>query len=142
MNKSAITGIFIIAVMVGSTFAYGILQSVRSPVELPKSNIIDYKLGPQLRYAFIQGGATILSFDYNLAACEDCYQQKGFLESLANEYKEQIFLEEITIENLTQSKLSVESNLGNRTFVSPTQNETFGAICDLLIAPPTICVAR
>ncbi|MBI5871967.1 hypothetical protein HZB88_02680 [archaeon] len=141
MNKSAIIGIFIIAIMFGSTFAYGILQSVRSPVEVPKSNIIEYRLDPRLRYAFVNGGATILSFDYNFE-CENCYEQKNFLESMANEYKEQIFLEEILNETLTKSKLIVESKLGNKTFYNPSENETFDAICDLMLAPPTICVAR
>lgn len=148
MNKTAIIGIFIIAIMFVSTFSYGILQSVRSTNQLPKSNILNYELTPQLRDAFVYYGATVLRFEYS-SNCDNCFDQKGFLENMANTYKEtlatdfyNIYLEEILNETIEPSQLTIESKLGNRTIIDPTDNITFNALCDLMFAPPTICATR
>lgn len=148
IKKPALIGLILLGLYIFSTFAFAILQSVRSGVQLPKTNIIDYQINTQLRAAFIESGATILTFEYNLN-CENCYEQKGFLENIANSFKQQLasdfynlYLEEILNETTEQSLLTVQSNLGNKTLISPNQNETFNAICDLMTIPPAICAAR
>ncbi len=134
--------------MFGSTFAYSILQSVRSPSQLPKTNILNYQLNSQLRDAFIYYGATILKFEYS-SNCNNCFEQKGFLENMANTFKENlatdfynIYLEEILNETVEPSQLTIDSKLGNMTIIDPTENITFNTLCDLMFAPPTICAAR
>lgn len=146
--KPVIIALILLGMYIVSTFAYAILQSIRSPVQLPKTNIVDYRLDSQLKNSFVQGGVTVLTFEYS-SSCENCFEQKIFLEALANDFKQQlytdiynIYLEEILNETLESSKLTIESKLGNKTFTNPTENETVDAVCDLMFAPPVICAVR
>jgi len=150
--KPAVIALIMLGVYLISTIAFVGLQSGRSNTELPKDNILDYKLDFQLRDAFIYYGSTILTFEYS-SSCDNCFEQKGFLENMASQFKQvvasdpnnqvfSIYLEELVNETIEPSKLAIESKLGNITLSNPTQNETFDAICDLMFSPPTICAAR
>lgn len=150
--KPAVIALIMLGVYLVSTIAYVGLQSNRSNTQLPTDNILDYKLDFQLRNAFIYYGSTIVTFEYS-SNCENCFEQKGFLENMATQFKQvvasdsknqvfSIYLEELLNETIEPSKLTIESKLGNNTLTNPTQNETFDAICDLMFSPPIICVAR
>lgn len=147
-----VVGVGLILVYMLSLFAFPRQSSVRSSTQLPKDNVLDYRLGDQLKNAFIYYGSTILTFEYN-SNCNNCFEQKGFLENMANQFKQvvasdsknqvfSIYLEELINETVEPSKLTIESKLGNRTLTNPTQNESFDTICDLMFAPPIICAAR
>ncbi len=139
--KTSWIGLFLIATMLFSTFAYAIIQSFSSPsqnLQLPETNIINYQLDPNLRAALLQYGVTLMTFDYNLV-CEDCVNQKSNLEFLANEYKEQIFLEEIRDDSLSVSKLTVESVYGKDELVGANETQIFHSLCKLMVAPPVSC---
>ncbi len=149
--KTAIIGLFIIVIMLGSTFAFAILQSVRqtSP-ELPKTNIIEHELDFSMKDALVQNGVTFMTLEYN-SGCENCLEQKSFLEQVTKEFGRQVsqnpifydlYLEEIMDENASIPKLTVVSNLGYKELTNATQDEIFSAVCDLLTSPPVVCATR
>ena len=150
--KPAVIALIVLGVYLVSTIAFVGLQSGRSNNQLPKDNILDYKLDSQSREIVIYYGSTILTFEYS-SNCDNCFEQKGFLENMASQFKQvvasdsenqffSIYLEELVNETVEPPELTIESKLGNRTLVNPTQNETFDAICDLMFSPPTICATR
>ena len=141
--KPAWIGLFLIAVMLLSTFAYAVIQSLypKQNVKLPESNIIDYRLDPNLGNALIQHGATIITFEYNLG-CNNCVNQKSALEFFANEYKQQIFLEEIVDENLDKSTIAVSSFYGEDKLIDANETEIVNSLCKLMVAPPVTCALQ
>lgn len=147
-----IVGVVLIGVYLVSLFSGPLLSSRRSTIQLPTNNILDYKLDSQLRNVVIYYNSTILTFEYS-SNCDNCFEQKGFLENMANQFKKvvasdsknqvfSIYLEELVNETIEPSKLTIESKLGNTTLVNATQNETLDAICNLMLFPPVICAAR
>ncbi|MBU5537079.1 MAG: hypothetical protein QXP82_00195 [Candidatus Aenigmatarchaeota archaeon] len=150
--KSSWIGLFLIAVMLFSTFAYAIIQSFypKQTVKLPESNIIDYRLDPNLADVLIQSGATLITFEYNMG-CDNCVNQKAALEFFANEYKQtiatvgkttlfSIYLEEIVDETLDKSKITILSIYGEDKFVGANETEIFKSLCKLMVSPPATCV--
>jgi len=136
--KPAVVALIMLGLYIISTFAYIGLQSFRSN-ENSDSNIIHFRLDNYTRYNIVQQGGTIITFEYD-GKCSNCDYQKYFLEKAAADYKNQLILEDILNSTFTSSKLTIESRYGNRTFIDPTENETFYALCDLLAMPPTSCV--
>ncbi len=138
INKSSLIGLFLIAVMLLSTFAFAVIQSFSPQAELPKTNIIDYRLDSQIRQALIQNGATIITFEYS-DACFECQNQKFTLESFANEYKTQIFLEEIVDENLNDSRTTIASFYGSQELKASDDERIMATLCSLMVDPPAQC---
>lgn len=137
--KPAWVGLFLIAVMLFSTFAYAFLQSFNKPNQkLPTSNVIAYSLESSLKNTLIQYGATIVTFDYNLG-CENCVNQKAALEFYAKEYEKQIFLEELLDNNLDKSKITVESAYGTEELVNANETQIVNTFCKLMVEPPVAC---
>ena len=141
--KPAWIGLFLIGVMLFSTFAYAVIQSLypRQKSELPKSNIIDYQLEPNLKDALVQYGATIITFEYN-QGCDNCINQKSALEFFANEYKQQIFLEEMVNENLDKSTIAVSSIYGDDKLIDANETQIVDSLCKLMVSPPPTCVLQ
>ena len=137
--KPAVIALILLGVYLLSTFAMVGLQSLRSKGSSSNSNIINYRLDNYTKYNIIQQGATIMTFEYD-GKCANCADQKSCLETNAHNYKNQVILEEILNTSFTSSKLTIESRYGNKTFINPTENDTFYALCDLLSMPPTTCV--
>lgn len=138
--KSAWIGLLLVGIMLISTFAYAGLQSFRRTAP-PQSNVIDYELDSGLRNALIQQGATIIKFEYN-ENCEGCVEQKFYLEQIAEEFKEQVFLEEIVNTSIDIPKIMIASIYGNATYTNATQDDIFNGLCELMTYPPVACVAR
>lgn len=138
-----LVGIFLIGTMIFNIFAAPLLQSSFSKqnLEIPKSNIIDYKMNPQVADALLQNGATIITFEYKLG-CKNCIQQKYDLEYLANEYKNQIFLEEVVNESLDVSKIHVISAYSEEKLTDANSTGIFAALCNVMISPPPECAVR
>ncbi len=138
--KSSWIGLFLIATMLFSTFAYAVIQSFypKQNAQLPESNVIGYRLDDNLRNALIQYGATVITFEYNLG-CNNCVNQKAALESFANEYKQQIWVEEIADEGLDTSKIAVASVYGEEMLHDANETGIVGALCRLMVMPPAAC---
>ncbi len=155
--KTSWIGLFLIAVMLFSTFAYAIIQRFNSGEngQLPKSNIINYQLDDNLKNAFIQYGVTMITFDYNLG-CENCVAQKSTLEFFANEYKlnldnpklsiddvyGKIFLEEILDEGLDKSKTKITSAYGEDEMIDANETQIVNSLCKLMVSPPVACAIK
>ena len=142
--KSSWIGIALIAIMLFSTFASAVIQSFNSGnknIQVPTSNIVDYKLDPQLADALLQNGATIVTFEYNLG-CKNCIQQKYDLEYLANQYENQIFLEELVNTSLDVSKTHIVSIYSEENLVDANSTGIFGALCNAMVSPPPECAVR
>lgn len=138
--KPAWIGLFLIATMLFSTFAYAVIQSLypKQNTKLPETNVIDYHLDPELKNALIQYGSTIITFEYNLG-CNNCVNQKAALEFFASDYKEQIWLEEILNNNLDISKIMISSLYGEDTLVDSNETSIVNSLCKLMVAPPIAC---
>lgn len=152
MKKPAIIALILLGLYAASTFTFAMLQAVRTPAtaQFPTNNIINYSFTPSLQYQLIKGGVTILTFEYG-SNCNSCLDQKDFLETMATNYKEvlytnpniySLYLQEVLNDTFISSNLTVSSLYGNRTLTNPTQNDTFGALCDLMSKPPTSCITR
>ena len=149
IKKSAWTGIMLIILMLGSTFAYAIIQglgfyrpSSPSEVELPTANIIDYELTTEQESYAMRIGKTILKFEY-ATVCTECLNQKALVESIANEkdFSGQIILEEI-IKNVDKSVLTITSSYGRNILTNVTADEVINSVCSLLTEPPIYCTVR
>ncbi|MBI1978792.1 MAG: hypothetical protein HYS62_01875 [Candidatus Aenigmarchaeota archaeon] len=141
--KSSWIGLFLIAVMLFSTFAYAVIQSLypKQAPTLPDSNIIDYALEPALKDALVQYGATVITFEYNLG-CNNCVNQKATLEFFATDYKEQIWLEEIHDDNLDVSTIRMSSVYGEENLVDANETQIVSSLCGLMVAPPATCALQ
>lgn len=145
--KTAIAGIVIIFLMLGSTFAYSVLQSVKGgekkEVTLPEKNIVEQELTPEQESLLLSNGNTILKFRYNLA-CNNCLSQLSFLESLASssQFKNQIMLEEILVGDVTSPQLEITSMYGQDSLNNVTQEKILESVCGLMIQPPLDCTLR
>lgn len=149
-------GVLILAIMVGSTIAYPILQGVfygfGGQTKLPENNILDYELTLQQKYLALSEGKIILNYRYNLT-CPNCLELRDYLEQLATsqQFREQMILEKIMsnetkpILNITGFK--IEENrivLDFRTLQDEnlTQNAIFDAVCELMLEPPVDCALK
>ncbi|MDI6798863.1 MAG: hypothetical protein QMD12_02610 [Candidatus Aenigmarchaeota archaeon] len=147
ISKTVIALVFIF-LMVGSTIAYSILKSLGLTgqtgyaVKLPEKNIIDYELDIETEKFLLDRGVTIVKL-YYVQACPECLRQKSFLESFANQYSNQIILEEI-LSNKTTSipNLIISSYRGQRILENATDEEMIDAFCDLMLKPPVGCAVR
>lgn len=141
--KSSWIGLFLIAIMLFSTFAYAVIQSFypRQNTQLPESNIVNYQLDASLKDALIQYGRTIITFEYNLG-CNNCVNQKSTLEFFANEYKEQIWLEEVSDESLDVSKITISSIYGEEKLVDANETGIASSMCNLMVSPPVACALQ
>ncbi len=139
--RSATVGIFLIGMMFFSTFAYVIIQSFSYKTgssEPLKSNVINYYMEPNLRTAYLQSGATIISLQYS-DKCVDCLNMKYDLEYLANTYSQQIILEEVSNQNVDKPTTTVSSAFGERTVIGSNSTELLSALCSLMVYPPAQC---
>lgn len=138
--RPAWIGLFLIAVMLFSTFAYAVIQSFypKQNAKLPESNIIDYQLDANLKNALMQYGATVITFEYNLG-CDNCVNQKAALEFFANEYKQQMWLEELVDESLDKSEVTISSIYGEDNLIDSNEAEIIKSLCKLMVAPPVAC---
>ena len=145
--KSALAGIAIIVLMLGSTLAYSVMQSVKneSPeeVELPTTNIVDHELTTEQETKLLGMGFTILKLQYNFV-CGNCLSQAHYLEGLASsqDYKSQILLEEILVNDIASPKLEIISMYGEKSLNNATQDKILDAVCDLMIQPPLDCTLK
>jgi len=143
ISKHSFLAMFFIILMLVSTFAYTFLRSVNNPtkkITLPEQNIIDFELtADQEVYAYSQG-KTVAKF-YYYSGCLECSEQLSFLESLANQFSDQVILEEILTKDGTH-KLTITSYYGQRNLDDATDEEILDVFCELMVRPPVMCATR
>lgn len=142
--------LILIFLMLGSTLAFGMLQAFRnrqqpqentSAPELPASNIVGYAVTAEQRNYMIRIGRVVLEYRYQLA-CTECTGQLGYIEAVAREFPNQIFVQEIIDTGAVESTLSITSYYGNKFLADPSDEEMFDALCDLMAGPPIACATR
>jgi thiol-disulfide isomerase/thioredoxin len=139
-KKTTLIGLILIILLLGSTLAYAIIQSI-SPGKI-KDNIVDFELTREQENELIQNRKTILKFYYSLD-CNSCMEQKSFLEELVKSegYKNQLFLERI-LANVTEPSLTIISAYGGKFLPNATKDEILDVLCDLMVSPPEECVLK
>ena len=142
--------LILIFLMLGSTLAYGMLQAFRncqqpqentSAPELPASNVVDYTVTAEQRNYMLRIGRVVLEYRYQLA-CTECVDQQGYIEAVAREFPNQIFVQEIIDPGAVEPTLSITSYYGSKFLADPSNEETFDALCDLMADPPIACATR
>ncbi len=138
INKTTIAALFFIFLMAGSTAVYSLLQAIKpqngSSIELPTSNIIDYDLTVEQKSYLLRNGKTVIEARY-YTGCTEC--QLSYLESLANQYSDQVILEELLT---NKYEITIISYFGQEDLANATQNQIFNSLCKLMVSPPPICV--
>jgi len=132
--------------MLGSSLAYSFLQAMRpteQEIEIPEKNIIDYALTVEQENRLLREGKTIIKF-YHSLACLDCLDYKNLVEQLANDFSDQIFLEEIITKNSVENlpKITFMSYYKQEDLFRPTQEQLIDVLCDVMIKPPIACIRR
>jgi hypothetical protein len=137
INKRMIAAVFFIFLMAGSTAVYSLLQAFRpqsQTIELPTSNIINYDLTVEQKSYLLGKGKTIIEARY-YTGCVEC--QLSYLGSLANQYSDQVILEELLSDKY---EITIISYFGQKDLTNATQDKIFSSLCELMVSPPPICV--
>ncbi|MEM7826007.1 MAG: hypothetical protein QW451_00015 [Candidatus Aenigmatarchaeota archaeon] len=141
-------GIILLFLMVTSSLYYFIASFIFQP-RLPETNVVDYELDIPQKNLVLRKGMILLEFLYN-SSCQDCGEKIEFLDSLASQYKDKIFLEKIKIEkNSTKLRLIGFNITENKIFLREEwleegeieENKVFKLACDLMLSPPVECVS-
>lgn len=121
-------------------------------LQLPTTSIIDYELTSEQEAAILRQGKIIVKFEYNLN-CQRCLELMPLIEQLANqEFKDQVFIEEIQSSSPDLPKMSVigfavnnnQLGLGQKVLQggNVTQDSIVNSLCDLTLQPPVGCALR
>jgi len=145
--KFGIIAIFIMAIMLGSTFAYSILQSGsksgENTIEIPTSKIIESELTTEQENYLLTQGKTIIKYYYNLK-CDDCLRQKNLMESITNTqgFSDQIIVEEINTNEGTIPRIIIKSYMGQDSLTNYKDDDIINSLCKLMFKPPVGCIVR
>jgi hypothetical protein len=140
-TKMLISLIFIF-LMIGSTFAFALLNAFRSPeeeIKIPNQRIIDYELDDRQRTSLLKRYYTLMEYRY-FTGCLECGSVKSKLESVTQNSENQIFLQEIVSENNVTSSLTITSLKGGKTLINPSGEDIENLICDFLVNQPLWCI--
>lgn len=149
-DKKKYGSLILMFLMLGSTIAYSGLQAFRAwrrpeenanVPELPASNIVDYEITTEQRNYMLRIGRTILEYRYQLA-CVECGNQRAYMEAVAREFPDQMFVEEIVDAAANEPTLLITSYYGNEALTNPSNEEIFDALCTLMMDPPIACATR
>ena len=149
-NKKKYASLILIFLMVGTIIPIGILQAfgglnqpdgVAQVPELPETNVVNYEITAEQRSYMLQLGKTILEYRYALA-CKHCADQRAYIEAAAQEFPNQIFVQEIVDNTATNPTLSITSYYGHELLTNPSNERVFDALCELMLQPPIRCATR
>jgi hypothetical protein len=147
-NKKKYASLILIFLMLLSTVSFGLLQSIRglvqpteTEVNLPDTNIVNYQITAEQKNRMIKIGKTILEYRYRLG-CTECSTQRAYIESAVAEFPDQIFLEELVDNSVSNSTLSISSYYGEKHLNNPSNEDILDKLCELMIEPPIICATR
>ena len=146
ISKPAVISIFLLVITL-SSMAYGAFQSAqgansqnKNSVELPSSNIIDYRLTSEQQRYLLRSGKTLIEFEYSLR-CQSCSSVKAQAEALTNAVSDQVILSEIVVEDSSSLPIvRIESSYGRDVLTSATSDQMTASLCSLLASPPAWCV--
>jgi len=147
VKKSALVGLVLILLMVSSTIYYFLFSIVSQPT-LPEGNVVDYELSLEQKNLVLRQGKVLMEFFYG-SSCQNCQEKRSFLEFIANEYKDKVFLEKISLNystpelgivgfNMSENKIYLDARrLAGANF---TEANVRAILCNVTIYPPLECV--
>jgi len=142
LSSKRFMALFFLIIMILSTASYALVQSFnffktpqQNPNDIPKSNIINYELKPNIQDIIVKGGYTVIKF-YFREGCLECSAPKLMLENLASNNKEQVFLEELISSNGTVPYLVITSYKDSKVLNQPSNEDIVSVLCDLMASPP------
>lgn len=144
-----LVAILLLLLMLGSTVTSFALQAFnrgrqngnQESVELPESNIVDYEITDEQKSYLMRQGKTILEYRYQIA-CANCAEQRAYIEAAANEFSDQIFLQEIVDSQAIRPILEMNSFYGRLSLDDPSTEEILDGLCEIMADPPVRCVTR
>ncbi len=133
--------ILLMVLMLGSSITMGVssLSQTEEKSSFPDDNVVDYVIDGTLRKSLISSGYTIIEYRYP-ATCSNCTDKISYIESAASSMPEQVFVQKIRDNSLSEPKLSMDSYYGSKNLDNPTVEQMFNAMCDILVSPPVVCV--
>ena len=133
--------IFVLLMAVSSvgTLIMNIPKPSNEQVQIPKEKILNYKLSEQQRKYLLSQYFTLVEYSYP-SVCFNCTNQMKKLEQLTQDSDNQIFLQEIPSDNVTQIVVTIASLRGQETLYDPTEQEIQDKLCELLLTRPLFCV--
>ena len=142
-EKMKIAAIFIVFLMVFSSFAFIFVQTINptpeKKVTLPTGNIVEHELEIDQERLALNMGKTIAKY-YYYNGCLECIDKLAFLEYMASQFSGQIIIEKILTDS--SASVTITSYYGQKILTNATQEEMMDAFCDLMIEPPIGCVTR
>lgn len=146
MNKTLVIGLILIVLMV-SPALINLITPLVNKVKLPAGNIVAYELSLQQKNLALNQGRVLMEFFYG-NSCTNCQSQISFLESLATQYKNTTFLEEVSVSNSTQILNLIGFNItGNKVYLDErslddgniTEANVKATLCQIMLVPPIDC---
>ena len=146
MKKSALLGIVLTLLMISSTLIYFISSLLPRP-GLPTGNIVEYELSVEQKNLALRQGKVLMEFFYG-KDCPDCQEKIYMLESIANDYTKEVFLEKILVNeslpklhfigfNITENRVYLqERDLEGENI---TQENVMNVLCEIMLYPPVEC---
>ena len=139
MEKKVI-GLILVLLMFTSSIAFSFLQRFffAPRIKLPKTRIFS-NASLEEELGVLRSGHTLIRFSFN-ENCEGCLEMKNFLENLTySPGFEEIYLEEVYNQTLTQPKILIASIYGWNETQTTNQTFVFELLCNLMINPPLEC---
>lgn len=151
-NSSLIMAAFMGLTMIISVLGFAFLQGGNTPnnkptEKLPTSNIIDYPLTQTQRQTLaVDYGKTLIDFVYDPENCTGCGLLKASLESIANQFNDQIILSEIKVSGkdyVDLPRVLMASQIGawsKKGAIQPSEIER--GFCSVVLYPPLGCAIK
>lgn len=146
MKKSVLLGIVLTLLMLSSTLIYFISSFLLQPT-LPTGNMVEYELDIQQKNLVLRQGKVLMEFFYG-KDCSNCQEKISLLESIANEYKDKVFLEKILVNESTPKLNFIGFNITeNRVYLQEkdlegeniTEENVVNVLCEVMFYPPVEC---
>ncbi len=150
-NGSILMAVFMGSTMVISVLGFAFLQGSTTPAEveeeLPAASIIDYALTQAQRQTLaVDRGKTLIDFVYDPQNCTDCGSLILSLESLANQFSDQIVLSELKVSSadyIDLPRVFMSSQIGSwsrKGAIQPQEIES--GFCAVVLYPPLGCAIK
>jgi thiol-disulfide isomerase/thioredoxin len=147
IKKSAFIGIALLLLMISTTLYYFLFSIVSQP-SLPAGNIVNYELSLEQKNLVLRQGKVLMEFFYG-SDCQDCQEKKSLLEFIANQYKDKVFLEEISLNysmpelgiigfNVSENKVYLDTR--GLAGANLTEENVRAILCNVTLYPPLECV--
>ncbi|MBI1972046.1 MAG: hypothetical protein HYS53_01975 [Candidatus Aenigmarchaeota archaeon] len=145
---AAFMGLTMVVSVLGYAFLQGSNQPPQAEEKLPSGYIIDYPLTQTQRQTLaVNYGKTLIDFVYDPKNCTSCGSLKASLESLANQFNDQVILSEIEVSGadyVDLPRIFMASQIGawSRKGAEVSAEELGQGFCSVVLYPPLGCAIK